>query len=129
LICVDPERVEEFWPHVKPLIQSAIERTKLSAFEDIERAVLGGHQLLWLAWDGKQIEAAATTQLYHGACILTACGGVNCEHWLPLFEHIEQYARDEGCERMRIYGRKGWEHVLDGYETKYVILEKAIGRH
>lgn len=126
LICIDPARIDEFWPYAEPLIRQAIERTNLSAFEDIERAVRKGHQLVWLAWNGQDIEAAATTQLYHGACIVTACGGVNRERWLPLFEKIEQYAKDEGCTKMRIYGRRGWERVLDGYETKYVILEKAL---
>jgi hypothetical protein len=125
LICVDPARIDEFWPHVEPLIHAAIDRTQLTAFEDIEKAVLKGQQLLWLAFDG-QIEAAVTTQLYHGACIVTACGGVNRERWLPLFEKIEQYAKDEGCTKMRIYGRKGWERVLDGYKTNYVIIEKEL---
>lgn len=126
LICVDPARVNEFWPHVKYLIKAAIEQTNLSAFEDIERAVLDGKQLLWIAWNGESIEAAATTSLYNKACILTACSGHQRERWLPLFKKIEQYAADEGCRTMRIYGRPGWQRVLDGYKANYVILEKEL---
>lgn len=126
LICVNPKRIDEIWPHAKHLIRAAIEQTELSAFEDIESAVLDGKQLLWLAWNGKHIEAAATTQLYNRVCILTACSGYQRERWLPLFERIEKYAGDEGCTRMRIYGRRGWERVLDGYRAEYVILEKAL---
>jgi hypothetical protein len=44
----------------------------------------------------------------------------------PLFERIEQYAKDEGCSAIRLYGRKGWERVLDGYKVEHVILEKAL---
>ena len=35
-------------------------------------------------------------------------------------------ARREGCARVRIYGRKGWLRVLDGYAQKYVIMDKEL---
>lgn len=130
LICVAPARISEFWPHAKDLIRKAIEATGLSDFTDIETSVLGGDQLLWLAWNGESIEAAATTQLIKAGrrslCVLTACSGYQRERWLPLFEQIENYAVNEGCSAMRIFGRKGWERVLDGYKADYVILEKAL---
>lgn len=126
LICVDPARIDEIWPHAKHLIRAAIEATNLSRFEDIERDILDGKQLLWLAWDGQQIEAAAATQLLPGVCVLTACSGHHRERWLKLFEQIEKYAADEGCKTMRIFGRKGWGRVLDGYRADYVILEKEL---
>ncbi|GEC56777.1 hypothetical protein ABIF38_005268 [Bradyrhizobium japonicum] len=125
LICVDPARVHEFWPFASGLIKTAIERTGLSAFEDIEKQVLAGEQLLWLAWS-EQIEAAATTHLSRGVCTLTACSGHQRERWLPLFATIEKYAKDEGCSTLRLYGRKGWERVLDGYRVEHVILEKGL---
>lgn len=125
LICVDPARVREFWAFAGPMIRVAIERTGLSEFEDIERQVLAGEQLLWLAWSD-HIEAVAITHLTRGVCTLTACSGHQRERWLPLFAAIEQYAKNEGAKAMRIYGRKGWERVLDGYRAEYVILEKPL---
>jgi hypothetical protein len=131
LVCVDPKRVHEIWPHAKDKIRAACEATGLSAFEDIEYDVLSGDQLLWLAWNGKDILAAATTQLVKPlskVCVLTACAGYDRERWLPLFAKIEQYAKDEGCSSMRIFGRRGWERVLTGYKANYIILEKSLGR-
>lgn len=131
LVCVDPARVAEVWPHAKDKIRTAIEATKLSAFEDIESDILKGDQLLWIAWDGKEICAAATTQItkpMSKICTLTACSGYDRDRWLPLFEQIEKYAADEGCSSMRIFGRKGWERVLTGYKSNYVVLEKSLGR-
>jgi hypothetical protein len=125
LVCVVPDRVFDFWPFARPLIKAALERTRLSNIEDIESDVLEGRQLLWLAWSDR-IEAAATTQLASGVCILTACSGHDRERWLPLFDRIEKYARDECCSTMRIFGRKGWERVLDGYRVEHVVLEKAL---
>ena len=129
LVCVDPKRVSEFWPHVTPLLKMAILRTDLNSFEEIERDVLAGRSLLWLAWFDR-IEAAATTILIEtGAskvCVLTACGGRGMRRWLPVLEKIEAYAKAEGCNRMRIFGRKGWQRVLDPYHITNVVLERKL---
>jgi hypothetical protein len=127
LLCVNPADVAKTWPLARDLIKAAIERTELSDFADIEKAVLEGKQLLWLAISDR-VEAAATTSLARNVCTLVACSGHQRERWLPLFARIEKYAKDEGCHTMRIYGRKGWERVLDGYKAEYVILEKSLGR-
>jgi hypothetical protein len=127
LLCVNPSDVAKTWPIARDLIKAAIERTELSDFADIEKAVLDGRQLLWLAISDR-VEAAATTSLARNVCTLVACSGHQRERWLPLFAKIEKYAKDEGCHTMRIYGRKGWERVLDGYKAEYVILEKSLGR-
>lgn len=129
LVCVAPAEVHQVWPIARGLIRTAIERTGLSEFEDIERDILAGDQLLWLAISD-HVEAAAATHLVKtgGApvCVLTACSGHNRERWLSLFAQIEKYAKDEGARCMRIYGRPGWQRVLDGYRVEHVILEKAF---
>ena len=102
-----------------------MDETRLGDISDIEPEVLDGKQLLWLAWSD-HIEAAATTQLARGVCTLTACSGHHMERWLPLRAKIEQYAKNEGCATMRLYGRKGWERVLDEYHVEHVILEKSL---
>jgi hypothetical protein len=125
LICINPADIEKSWPLARDLIRAAIERTDLSDFADIEKDVLSGDQLLWLAISDR-VEAAATTHLSRNVCTLTACSGHQRERWLPLFKRIEKYAKDEGCRCVRIYGRPGWERVLDGYRKEHVILEKAL---
>ncbi|VIO77386.1 hypothetical protein [Bradyrhizobium ivorense] len=91
---------------------------------------MSGRSLLWLAWDALTIQAAAATVLINSevgkVCVITACGGVGMKRWLPLLDGIEAYARDEGCKRVRIYGRKGWMRVLEGYREKHVILDKDL---
>jgi len=124
LVCVNPADVQKVWPLARDLIRSAIERTKLSEFADVETDVLSGDQLLWMAISD-HVEAAATTHLSRNVCTLTACSGHQMKRWLPLFERIEKYAKDEGC-KMRIYGRPGWQRVLNGYHVEHVILEKAL---
>lgn len=130
LVCVDPARVGEIWSHVGPLLKAACYRTKLNAFADIEADILAGRSLVWVAWNGCTVESAAATILINSeigkVCVITACGGSDMRRWLPLIDQIEAYARAEGCKRVRIYGRKGWLHVLDGYEEKHIIMDKEL---
>ncbi|MEH2513935.1 hypothetical protein V1291_005289 [Nitrobacteraceae bacterium AZCC 1564] len=130
LICVAPDRVHEFWPHVSDLIHRAIRRTNLSHSQDIDFDVLNGDGLLWIAWNGSAVEAAATTSLIETdaekVCVLTACGGAKMRRWLGLLGQIEDYAKAEGCSRVRIFGRKGWVRVLERYRIRNVILEKEL---
>jgi hypothetical protein len=130
LICVDPKRVHEIWPHVAELIHGAVKRTNLSHTLDIDDDILHGHGLLWLACDGPKIIAAMTTSLVRTdsdkVCILTACGGSAMADWLPLRTKIEAYAKAEGCSRVRIYGRKGWARVLKDYQVEQVVLERRL---
>jgi hypothetical protein len=47
--CVPPARIKQIWPHVSHLIAAAMRRGGISDFAELERAVLAGENLLWLA--------------------------------------------------------------------------------
>lgn len=126
LVCVPPEMNGKMWPLVKDLIRSAIEKTGLSRFENIERDILNGGQLLWIVWNGSKIEAAASTAIEGDALVIVACGGSQLENWIGVTAKIEEYAKSIGCQRVRIYGRKGWEKVLPEYRSRFVILERPL---
>ncbi len=134
LVCIDPKRVHEIWPTVAPLLRQATARTGLSAFADVERDILDGCGLLWIAVSGEEnalaIDAVASTSLQHTdagkVCVITACAGNGISHWLPLISGIEKYARDEGCACVRIFGRKGWQRLLQGFRVKHLIIDKDL---
>lgn len=130
LACIDPSRAPEIWPSVAPLLKQAIARTRLAQFATIEREILGGLSLLWVAWNSRGIEAAASTSLQQTdagkVCVITACAGSDMARWLPLIRGIESYAREEGCCCVRIFGRKGWARVLGGYEQTYAVIDKRL---
>jgi hypothetical protein len=130
LVCVDPERLHEIWPHVAPLIAAAMRRGRLGDIADVARGLAGGTALLWLAWDGERILAAAVTALDRidgeKLCTIVACGGQGFARFGHLIGGLERYARAEGCARMRICGRKGWARVLPDYAVERVIIEKRL---
>ena len=62
-------------------------------------------------------------------------GGDVCDLWLaegtlaPLLELHEQvclWAKDQGCRKMRIIGRPGWQKVLSDYTQTGVVLERDL---
>jgi hypothetical protein len=125
-VCVDPKQIRKFWPHFKERIDRAINRVGLIDPAIIEKDVLSGRSLLWLAYDGLIVHAAAVTELHGGVCEIVACGGENLQQFLPLINDLEQYARREGCKAMRVIGRKGWLRILKDYQTKAFILERPL---
>ena len=121
LVCVDPARVAELWPHVREWIRQAMRRGDVGSFAPVENSVLAGEALLWLAIcpsepspaSGERlrrgiIEAAAVTELHatewRKLCVIVACGapppprwGRVGDRWLGLIAGIEDYARAERC--------------------------------
>jgi hypothetical protein len=127
--CVPPCSVSVVWPQVWHFIYGAMRRGGLSAYRPVAENVLDGRALLWIAYDGKKVQAAAVTEVqateWRKVCIIVACGGENlC--WPDLIQPLEQFARAEGCTAVRIMGRPGWERVLKEYRRKRVVLEKEI---
>jgi hypothetical protein len=129
LICIDPERVHQFWPCVEPLIARAMAHSSVSSLDGIACAVHAGRALLWIVWNGEEIKAAVVTELGtvdgKRLCTIAACGGRDSDEWLPLIADLEKYARAEGCKAMRIFGRRGWERLLPGYAAR-TMLEKEL---
>ena len=124
-VCVDPKRIDEVWPRVKQAIERAINKVGFSDFADVERSVMAGKSLVWMAYDGQVVHAVATTALVNGICEITACSGTNLKSFLPLIKDLEAFARDEKCRAMRIFGRKGWKRVLKDYIKSQSVLERA----
>jgi hypothetical protein len=134
LICVAPELVSKTWPHVMRLINSAfVHGNADSTPADIREDLEAGRSLLWIVWSGTEIIAAATTELINlknkgKVCLLTTCAGRDLRKWERFIADIERFAKEEGCDYLRFYGRSGWARVLrrSGYEQPWIVLEKGL---
>lgn len=124
LVCVDPKLVHLIWPRVSNKINDAIAKGGGDNFKGTEQNVLNGDALLWLAWDGVSVAAAAVTEiLKNGTCEIVAFAGKRCD---DLLSGIEDHARAEGCAKVRFTGRKGWARVLPEYSQPYIVLERML---
>jgi hypothetical protein len=105
-------------------------RGDLGLFAPVEQNVLSGRALLWLVMRGTAIRAAVVTELHRTetrkVCTIVACGGADMRDWLALLSGIENFARAEGCDAVRVMGRAGWTRMLKEYRETRVVLERKI---
>jgi hypothetical protein len=112
-------------------VYAAVEATDLVAFAEIRDAVLAGRALMWLALDNNRLLAVATTELrrteHSLVCVITSCAGHLGDELHRLLGGIEDFARAEGCDYVRLFGRRGWARKLkDHYVQRHVVLERQL---
>jgi hypothetical protein len=117
------------WPHVREKLQDAVDACGEWTIEQLQRGVCSGKQLLWLTWDGQAINAVCVTEVMDTpkgrGCLAVACGGSDND-WPDRLKPIEDYAKEAGCQFMRIQGRKGWQRVFKEYRFEWVSLSKRL---
>ncbi len=120
----------QWWPFVDEQLAIAVRRGGVgTTIEEVRRDLEAGLAHLWLALIGGYIVGSAVTMLVAARgrkrCELVAFAGQldRCRDMLP---RLEAYARDEGCEAMRVMGRPGWRRALPGYMEPFVTMEKRL---
>lgn len=134
VVCVDPDKIDVIWPQAAHFIHAAF-LTGLGddTAETIKADLDAKRALLWVVWDGKGLIAVATTTLVvvpngNKLCIVTSCAGRELPRWLHFIGELEKYAKDEGCQKLRLTGRAGWKEWLKdrGYRQPWMCLEKEL---
>jgi hypothetical protein len=112
------------------MIEKAYDRTDYGNFNDAESAVFKGEALLWIVWREPEVVATLITRVRNTnkskVCEVCAAGGKESRVWLHMMANIEKYARDMGCNRISVTGRKGWARLLPDFREKLVIIEKEL---
>jgi len=136
--CVPPYMAKDIIPHVRDMLHKAYRRSGNNYLENIILNELKiERMLLWVAYTKGErfFDAAMVSRVYltedGKVCHVIACGArphsVNA--WSKYMIQIEDYARAEGCDKMRVEGRVGWTRLLPSYVRVGVILEKGLARH
>ena len=128
LIPIPQENVSQVWHLGAEFIETGLKQGEFTA--DILKAECeSGKAQLWFAW-ADHLEAAAVTQLMATPrglkCVITSLGGKDSFRWLGYLDELELYAKTQGCNGMRIYGRKGWARKLRDYRITRLILDKDL---
>lgn len=131
LMCCPPDMVGDLWPHVRAMVSRAPVKTDMGSAAELDTDVLSGRALLWIVHsDSRGIEVAAVTRLdlteRSKVCTILACGGEGRSRWLHLLADIEAYAKAEGCDGVRLYGRRGWKRALPDYREIGIVMERKL---
>lgn len=115
---VPPEHVLDVWHDVEPLLERAVNRTSgRFIVSDIYRSISEDGYLLWIAVKEKKVVGAVVTffMYYPRKKYLHVqfCGGVELKAWKDrMFDTLQSFAIDNGCDGLEAMGRFGWEGVF-----------------
>ena len=120
-------------PRAWPWIQSFLDMvedadwTAGEVFEDL----LGARAQLWGLHDGTEPAGIWITRVENTPSkkfgLVWIAAGRGLEDGMRLFaEHTEPWLRDQGCEFVRVIGRKGWGKALHDYRETARLFEKEL---
>ena len=137
MYCVkfEAEKVKEVWILVKDLIQKACDFSDgFADAEDFKKWLEQGTMQLWVAWDNeeKKVKCVCITEIKqypkYKVCGCKITTGSNFKKWVDFMDFVMEWAKQEGCRKMEIHTRPGWERVLKskGFFKTHVQLEKML---
>jgi len=123
--CYGSDQIPAIWSKAKPLIEKALDRGSNYSIDEIYMGLCREEMQLWM-WDD---DAALVTSIQNSKgkcfCLLLALGGALMDRWFQYLPIVEDWARDQGAEEMRVYGRHGWAR-LTGYDVEYTKLVRKL---
>jgi hypothetical protein len=128
------EHIDLVWPDARELLSPAVATVngKLST-DDIYQHLKSGSLVLWIAAEDMAPVAAITTRIieYPGrrAMAMDWIGGSRMRDWLPLAHAtLVAHAKQNKCEHLEGYGRKGWGRQLSsfGWKPEYIAYRMDI---
>ena len=127
-----------YWDAVTPLIIKCLERTDGEySLKDYQDYIESQYWDLWIAvnLDTKEIQGVAVTEIvkhpnFNELLMRMVSGKQFTKFLLETETQFQEFAKENNCTRLILYGRKGWLRVLNKINWKegYTIMTKNIER-
>lgn len=118
---------DEEWQAAKELVAEALAQSGgTHALEDVYTELRENRAELWMFGDSIAITTVNQFPRSRDLHVWLAAGKLDdMQRGLPF---LDQMARDLGCRRVTVSGRKGWERVLTEYRPQQVVLVREIDK-
>jgi len=137
MYCVKFEagKVKDVWILVKDYIQKACDFSDgFADAEDFKKWLEQGTMQLWVAWDNdeKKVKCVCITEIKqypkYKVCGCKITTGSSFKKWVDFMDFVMEWAKEEGCRKMEIHTRPGWERILKpkGFFKTHVQLERML---
>lgn len=122
------------WKFAEPYIKRALDHThgEISHLDLLVRCLERDIQL-WMIYDGQRIVGAGTTEIVlyprMKVCRIITLAGAEFDEWAGYAQDvIGAWAKEQGCEAMEAYTRKGFVPKLQklGFKHKYSVCHKPL---
>lgn len=126
--------VDHFWPFAEPFIKRALDHSA-GEFRPLDLRDYCKDRVvqLWLVSENERIIAAITTEIINYPrkrhCRIVTLAGSKAPEWTGLADVIiGEWAKEQQCNAMEAYVRKGYVPVLAkyGYKHKYSAVFKEL---
>jgi GNAT superfamily N-acetyltransferase len=127
-----PDLLHDFWPLIGDFIAGVARRSGgLWTVPGMVRRILSAEIQLWVATEDETVFAIAGTLVFKADngekwCEILFATGRERRRWQHLLAGIEDWARSEGCARMRSIARVGWARVYPEYRQTHALIEKGL---
>jgi hypothetical protein len=126
VFCLGSDEIDKHWDTFKDHLYR-FERCGEINVEEARSDLLTARKQLWGYQDDQRILGVCLTRIAGETCeICGAVGSGSKEQILEMYAAIEKWAREIGCVRMKVAGRRGWLRVLEGFEQTGIIAEKQL---
>lgn len=122
--CYSSDQIPFIWEKAKPFIEIALNRGSNYTLNDIYEGLCTKQMQLWMN-DDFALVTSIQTDKRNKYCLLITLGGTRMSQWFQYLPIVESWAKDEGAEEMRIYGRRAWIKIT-GYDVDYIRLSKKL---
>jgi hypothetical protein len=130
-LLVPIDEIDQVWDKVKDLIKKTSD--EILNENDIYQYLIDGTYRLWLIIDNsnnKFVSACTTCFAYyphHKACRIVTLGGNKlAEYYQYSITQVEEWAKEEECHFMEVFGRRGWAKIMKDYKEECVLLRKHL---
>ena len=119
------ESVEVWWPLVEEYLNTALEYSLGEySIDDIKNACISKNMQLWVKV-GKQTKGAFVTKIakypQKNLLIVILLGGDEFQEWRDEADALlNAFGKENNCEYVELFGRKGWGRMLKDIDYKEV---------
>ena len=122
---VGPESAQRGLNDAWPLLREAVNGYSDNKYSkrSILKKLIDRTAVLWMTLvDGEPLAATVTWMDQYDLTkrLTIAFAGGDLDALRGLYPHLEDYAKDAGCDAVEVWGRRGWERVGKEYGYDYI---------
>lgn len=129
MFCLSADEIDTCWNDFAPLLERLAKRGDFSPTHARE-AAKASKQQIWGLQDAERVHGIAITEILATpsgllCLIVGAAGSAPKPLQVRLHDEIAKWAKEIGCVRMRLQGRRGWLRQLK-YTQTGIVGEKSL---
>jgi len=130
-----PEEALQHWPIISSFLLKAKETGQgESSMADYMNKILNMNAQCWVIIEDNKVVGAGLTEIMsycqHKTLHIILFSGVNFAEQYKMLAPVEQFARDNNCKCLEMWGRKGWAKTLPKYipefKEVYTVMRKDL---